>query len=225
MTGGAGARPVAVWDWPVRVTHWTLAVLFALQWWTAEKGLMDWHVRFGVLALGLVVFRLLWGVFGSSTARFAGFVRGPRAVLGYARGLLRSTEAPAMLGHNPMGALSIVAMLALLAAQVGFGLFAVDVDGINSGPWASRVSFEQGRWAARAHGWVFNGLLALTAVHVAAVVLHLAVRRENLVGPMLTGRRALSLDVAGMTKAAAWRLPACLALALLAMWLAWSPLA
>lgn len=221
--GAGGGPPVAVWDWPVRLVHWAIAVVFGLQWWTGETGRMDWHVRFGVLALGLVVFRLLWGVFGSSTARFAGFVRGPRAVWGYAGKLLKGVEAPAMLGHNPLGALSIVAMLGLLAAQVGLGIFAVDVDGINSGPLAARVSFEQGRWAAHAHELVFKLLLGLTAVHLAAVVFHLAVRREDLVGPMLTGRRSAPPGTAPMTPAAAWRAAACGLVAAAAMWLAWSP--
>lgn len=216
-------RPVAVWDWPVRITHWAIAVLFALQWWTGETGKMDWHVRFGVMALGLVVFRLLWGLFGSSTARFAGFVRGPRAVWGYAGKLLRGAEGPAMLGHNPLGAVSIVAMLGLLAAQVVLGLVSVDVDGINSGPWASKVSFEQGRWAANAHELVFKLLLALTAVHLAAVVFYLAVRRENLVGPMLSGRRRAPLGTSAMTMAAWWKAAACVAAAFVVMWVAWSP--
>lgn len=212
---------VAVWDWPVRITHWALVVLFALQWWSGKAGKLDLHTKFGMMFVGLLAFRILWGLFGSSTARFARFVGGPRAVWTYAAGLFKPAEGAAMIGHNPMGGWSIVAMLALLTLQVGFGLFAVDTDGLESGPLAYKVSFDQGRWAAHAHGLVFNLLLALTALHVAAAVFYLVQRRENLIGPMLTGRRRAPAGTAPMARVGWWRVLLALALAYAVMSLVW----
>ena len=216
-------RYVAIWDWPVRLVHWAIATLFAVQWWAAETGHFDWHVRFGIVFLGLIVFRLLWGVFGSSTARFVHFVRGPLAVGCYAARLLRREPSEVVIGHNALGGWSVIAMLALLLLQVALGLFAVDTDGLNSGPLAAKVSFEQGRWAAHMHGLVFDALLVLVALHVAAIAFYLVVRRDNLVGAMLTGRRMAPAAAAPMSRAAGWRLLACVAAAVAAMWLAWSP--
>ena len=133
--------------------------------------------------IGVLVFRLAWGVFGAETARFAQFVRGPGAIADYLRG-----RAPPRLGHNPIGALSVVAMLALILVQAGLGLFAVDIDGIESGPLSDRVSFDLGRTLAQLHDLTFNILLGLIALHLAAIAWY-ALRRQNLIAPMLTGHR------------------------------------
>ena len=219
--GAEAGSTVAVWDWPVRITHGLLIVLFGLQWWSGQTGKLDLHTKFGMMFVGVLAFRILWGLFGSSTARFAGFVRGPRAVWTYATGLSKPAEGAAMIGHNPMGGWSIVAMLALLTAQVGFGLFAVDTDGLESGPLAYKLSFDQGRWAAHAHGFVFNLLLALTALHVAAAAFYLVQRRENLVGPMITGRRRAPVGTAPLRRVGWWRVLRALVLAYAVMSLGW----
>ena len=135
--------------------------------------------------LALVIFRVYWGIAGSSTARFREFVRGPRATASYLKG--NWTAAP---GHNPLGALSVVALLALLAAQVALGLFAVDVDGIESGPLSTYVSFEAGRTAAGWHESVFDVLTAFIALHVVAVGYYVVVRKQALVAAMVHGKRA-----------------------------------
>src|SRR5690242_6646079 len=139
VTENARVR-VRVWDGPTRIAHWFMALLFGLSWWTAETGHLEWHRWSGYGLLGLLVFRILWGFFGSSTARFAQFLRGPREIVAYVRG--RWSLAP---GHNPLGALSVLTLLLLLLAQVTLGLFAVDIDGIESGPLSSHVSFGTGR--------------------------------------------------------------------------------
>ena len=143
---------------------------------------MDWHRTSGYLVIGLLLFRLTWGVVGSSTARFAGFVRGPRTAFAYARG-----QGERVLGHNPMGGWSVVALLALLVGQVGLGLFAVDTDGLESGPLSHWVSFDTGRTAAEIHETLFNVLAGFIGLHVAAVLFYLFVRRDNLIAAMLTG--------------------------------------
>jgi len=154
-------------------------------WWTGEEHLHDWHFLLGEIALGLILFRLLWGLFGSSTARFAGFVRGPGAILAYLRG-----RRPAGVGHNPLGALSVLALLLLLSTVAGLGLFATDEDGLDPAPLAHFVSYDSARILAERHEQVFWILVGLIGLHVAAILYYLLVRRDDLVTPMITGRRA-----------------------------------
>ncbi len=182
---------VRVWDAPTRWVHGLIILLIGLAWWTESHDLMDWHIKIGCALLGVIVFRLAWGVFGGANARFKNFVRGPRTVLNYAAKLARSDPSESGLGHNPMGSWSVVALLGVMAAEVGFGLFCVDVDGLESGPLADRVSFHVGRAAAHWHTLLFNVLLALIALHLCAIAFYAVVRRENLIGPMLTGRKRL----------------------------------
>jgi cytochrome b len=207
-----------VWDIPTRAIHWTMAALIPALWWTAEEGLMDWHRRAGSLMLGLLVFRVLWGLLGSSTARFAGFIRGPATVWRYAQGLLGRSGGEAFHGHNPMGGWSVAAMLALLVAQVTLGLFAVDVDGLEGGPLSIHVSFDAGRTAAALHETVFNLLLILIALHVVAVLGYLLLKRENLVGAMIHGRRPGRSEDASMRPAPYWRSAVVAAIAAGAAW-------
>lgn len=174
---------IRVWDLPTRLFHWLLVALFAFSWWSAENREMEWHLLSGTVLLGLLAFRLLWGLFGGSTARFGSFVKSPLGVARYLRG--RATALP---GHNPLGGYSVVAMLALLVVQVATGLFATDVDGLDSGPLSFLVSFEQGRSAAGWHELAFNLSLVMIAIHVAAIAYYLVARRRNLVTPMITGR-------------------------------------
>ena|SRR5690349_10868788 len=180
-----GAARVRVWDIPTRLTHWLIVVLVALSWWTAETGRLEWHRWSGYVLLGLLIFRVYWGFVGSSTARFASFVRGPRAILGYLKGGVASA-----VGHNPLGALSVVALLLLLVAQIALGLFAVDIDGIESGPLSLYVSFEAGRVASHWHCDLFNVLLGLIALHLVAVAWYVFFRKQPLVAAMVRGDRA-----------------------------------
>ncbi|MAW80870.1 MAG: Ni/Fe-hydrogenase 1 b-type cytochrome subunit [Parvularcula sp.] len=189
--GPAGPSSQAViWDGAIRLFHWSTVALVALAWWSAENGHMDWHRRFGLTMLGLVTFRLYWGVAGTQTARFSSFVKGPNAIAAYIRKLKRPySPAP---GHNPLGALSVLALIAALVLQVTAGLFAVDVDGLESGPLSHLVSFDQGRAAAEFHETVFNILIALIVLHVAALIFYRVRLQTNLVTAMITGRRANS---------------------------------
>lgn len=177
---------VKVWDVPTRLFHWAIVFFFVLSWRSAESGAMDWHYLSGLIALGLVLFRLIWGVIGSSTARFTHFVRPPGAALAYLRG---PADAPVKtVGHNPVGGYSVVAMLLALSVQVGTGLFAVDVDGLESGPLSYLVSFDQGRVAAGIHEVSFNLLLGLIALHLLAIAYYRIRRSRKLIVPMITGR-------------------------------------
>jgi cytochrome b len=220
-TRGDGIASIKLWDLPIRVVHWSFVVLLPGLWWTAKKGDIDTHVKLGIAMLILVVFRILWGLVGSSTARFASFVRGPLTVARYLRGLFGKEGEP-IVGHNPLGALSVVALLLLLAAQVGFGLVAQDTDGLYSGPLNSLVSYDTAEAARGWHELGFNVILGVVAIHVLAIVFYLAVKRDNLVTPMITGRKRYASAVAAPATAPLWRLALCLALAFGAGWWVWS---
>lgn len=191
--GADRAVRARLWDAPTRLVHWALVGLIAFAWWSAETGKMDWHRWSGYAVLHLLVFRLIWGVWGSANARFASFVKGPAATLAYLRTLPSRAKAD-MPGHNPAGAWSVLTILAVLIAQVATGLYAVDVDGIESGPLSDRVSFDLGRRMAHWHHWSFWALEALVLLHLAAIAFYLVWKRANLVRAMVTGRQEFSSD-------------------------------
>jgi cytochrome b len=204
-----------VWDLPTRLFHWTLVVLVAFSWWSAENGAMDWHKRSGICVLILLVFRLVWGVVGGSTARFSNFVRPPAAVLAHLRRPHASAPAP---GHNPLGAYSVLAMLLALCVQVATGLVAVDVDGEESGPLEHLVSFDQGRLAAEVHEVSFTIIQVLVVLHVLAIGYY-RLRGRRLIAPMVTGRDPqLGPAGGGLVAAAPARAVAALVAALLLGW-------
>jgi cytochrome b len=186
------ARSALVWDLPVRLFHWGLAALIVTSLVSVEIGgnAMQIHQLSGVSVLALVLFRVLWGLFGSTRARFADFVRGPRAVLGYAAALLRG-RAPFSAGHNPLGGWMVLALLASLLTQAGTGLFAND-DVMIEGPLVKYISKDTSDWLTGIHHLNAAVLLVLIGVHVAAALFYLVVKRENLILPMLTGRKPLA---------------------------------
>ena len=175
-----------VWDLPVRVAHWALVAGVAGAWATHYAGAawFAWHRRCGYLVLVLALFRILWGFVGTRHARFANFVRGPRRVLGY----LRAQGTTVSVGHNPLGALSVVALLALLAAQGLTGLFAND-EIASAGPLFGWISQVQSNRVAAVHHANAIGLAILIGLHVAAVLWYGFAWRRPLVKAMVTGRR------------------------------------
>ena len=187
-SAGGTPQPVLVWDLPVRVFHWLLAASFLGAFVTAESE--RWrllHVTLGYTVGGLVVFRLLWGLIGTRHARFADFVRGPRAVVRYLRSLL-SGRAEHHVGHNPAGALAIVGLLAASVLSVASG-------------WAI-FNDVGGEWLEDLHEVAANAMLALVAVHVLGVIVSSRLHHENLVRSMVTGRKlGLPADSIGQ----AWR--------------------
>jgi cytochrome b len=178
------AARVRIWDVPTRLVHWLLVALIPTSWWTAESGNLEFHRYSGYLLLGLLLFRIYWGFAGSSSARFTHFVKGPRAVLSYFR-----IGSAATAGHNPLGALSVLALLSLLLTQITLGLFAVDVDGLESGPLSHYVSFEAGRACAQWHETVFDVLVWAIVLHIAAVLFYVIFKKQNLIGAMMHGHR------------------------------------
>ena len=187
-TGSASAATrLRVWDLPTRLFHWLLAASVSAAVVTGKVGgnLMEWHGRIGLLIFGLLTFRVVWGFIGSPTARFASFVRGPAAIRAYLRGEWHG------VGHNPLGALSVLALLALTLAQVGSGLFSND-DIAFEGPLAGLVSKDWSNRASGVHDWLLYGLLGLIGLHVAAIAYYVRVRKDNLLRPMVTGWREIA---------------------------------
>lgn len=197
---------VRIWDLPTRLFHWTLVALIAFSWWSAEEEHLDWHFWSGLAVLSLLVFRLLWGLFGSSTARFANFVRGPRQVVAY----LKNMKGWRAIGHSPLGALSVLAMLGAIAVQVCLGLFAVDKDGLFEGPLAYLVSLETSEEIADLHEDWFDVLLVLIGLHIAALLFYRLVLGKKLIGPMVTGQGDTEASVEPMRRGRWWVALLCL---------------
>jgi cytochrome b len=180
---------------PTRLFHWTLLILVLSAWISYEFAerigdeSLVWHRANGLAILILIVWRLIWGVLGSSTARFANFIRAPRTTASYAKGLLTG-GAPRYLGHNPLGAIMVLALLAVLAAMAGFGLFATDDNDLVGGPLYRLVGEAGNLRATRLHGFLFNFvLLPLVALHVVANILYTVAKKEPLIQAMITGRK------------------------------------
>jgi cytochrome b len=187
LTSSPGTPPlgmtrVRLWDRPIRFFHWTLALLVLAAFVTANVGgpWMVWHGRAGLAIVGLLVFRVVWGIAGSHHARFASFVPTPGRVRAYLGGRWQG------LGHNPLGALSVFGLLGLLAVQTGTGLLAND-DIDFEGPLSSLVEKARSDSLTGLHHQLSNVLLALIALHIVAVVFYLVFKKKNLVKPMLTG--------------------------------------
>ncbi len=178
------AGRVRVWDLPTRLCHWALALCVAGAFVTQWVEAMAWHGRFGLAILGLVVFRILWGFFGSTYARFANFVRGPGAIRAY----LAAAKSGVWqgFGHNPLGALSVLALLAILATMAGTGIFAND-DVSFTGPLFDLVGKTLSDRLTHVHELGEKLLLALVGLHIAAIAFHVRVKKNNLVKPMVTG--------------------------------------
>lgn len=173
-----------VWDLPTRVFHWALVFCVVASFVTAKIGgnAMIWHGRIGVAVVGLLVFRLVWGFAGSTYARFTQFVRGPSAIRAYLRGQWQGE------GHNPLGALSVLAMLATLMLLVATGLFAND-DIAFEGPLYALVGKELSDRVVGIHRLVEPAIILLVLAHLAAIFYYVRIRKETLVRPMITGEK------------------------------------
>lgn len=204
------ALAVPVWDLPIRLFHWVLVGLIGFSWWSAENDRIEWHIWSGLAVLSLLIFRLLWGLVGSSTARFGSFIHGPSAIRSY----LRNPRGWRELGHTPLGGLSVVALLGLLFVQVSLGLLLADEDGTIAAPLNRFVSFEVAEQSHDLHELLFNILLGLIGLHVAAIVFYRLVLGKKLVGAMITGRTAGTGDVAPMRPGKWWVALLCLIVAI-----------
>ena len=180
---------VLAWDAPTRVFKWLLVLLVVDGWLSNKFGpdIPAWHKWNGYAVLVLIVFRLLWGFVGGSTARFSAFVTGPATAIAYIRAQLVGRPLR-YLGHNPLGGWMIVALLAVVAAQCLTGLYAADEDRlIIEGPLAKTVADATVDFAARWHHRIFDAIEILAVLHIAANVFYTFVKRDPLIPAMVTG--------------------------------------
>lgn len=205
---------IKVWDIPTRLFHWllALAVTGALITVNLGEAWMHWHQRFGLAVIGLLGFRLVWGICGPSEARFIRFIATPQRLAAQWRGDWHG------VGHTPLGSLSVLAMLALFTFQSVTGLFATD-DVAVSGPWANAVSSQLSRLSSRWHRLTEELLWVLIGVHLLAIAWH-QLRGKRLVRAMLHGRKMASDPAAQPRPARRGALVVAVAVAVLAVWLA-----
>ncbi|MGH7043458.1 MAG: cytochrome b/b6 domain-containing protein [Acetobacteraceae bacterium] len=183
------ARPVLVWDLPVRLTHWAAAVLVLVLWLSERWNWMGWHVLAGEALLALVIFRLLWGLAGSETARFARFLAAPGAAVRHLRGLF--VRAPDHeVGHNPAGGWMVVVLLGLLAGECLSGVF-VNNDVADQGPFTDSMPAWLANLVTDLHTILFQVIVGAVVLHVAAIGVYALAKGQNLVRPMVTGRKLL----------------------------------
>ncbi len=176
---------VRVWDVPTRVFHWSVAILVATSWYTADRGHLQLHLWSGLTLLTMLLFRVVWGIVGTTTARFSNFVHRPGHVFAYLKALVNQ-ERQLHAGHNPAGGLMVVAMMMILFVQVGTGLFSNG--GVSfQGPLALQISSDTSDQLTIVHGWVFNCILFFIWMHLVAIFFYLCVKGENLIRPIVTG--------------------------------------
>jgi cytochrome b len=193
--GRASVRDVTVWDPWIRLVHWAIVVLIPVSYASIQAGNMRVHYWSGYAVLALVLFRVAWGVVGSDTARFSRFLRSPLAALRHLRHLPRRDGPDREVGHNAAGGWMVLVLLALLLAQPLTGLFADSGYG-DHGPLAKKVSAAASDRLTGLHHRIFWWIVAAAALHVLAVIAYAAVKRHDLVRPMVTGRKRLPAEVA-----------------------------
>lgn len=205
---------VRVWDLPIRLFHWSLAALIAASVITAQIGgnAMEWHFRSGYAVLTLVAFRLIWGTVGTHYARFSTFIYRPSTVVEYVR-LGRDALQKKYLGHNPLGSLSVFALLGVVLAQAATGLYSND-DIANDGPLVKFISKDLSDRITWIHKEVSGNLIyLLVAMHLIAIAFYYFRKKQNLIKPMITGDDVIDFDAPSANDSWAMRV---LALAILA---------
>ncbi len=190
----ASTHRIRLWDLPTRLFHWLLVILIVAAIATGKIGgnAMVWHGRIGLAILGLLAFRLAWGLVGSTYARFSSFLPTPSSITAYLRGQWRG------LGHNPLGALSVLGLLAMIAVQLGTGLVSND-DIAFRGPLFSLVNKDFSDTLTSLHRQAINGLIALIVLHLCAIAFYAHVKKDNLIKPMITGWKEIEPGQASRT--------------------------
>ncbi len=210
---------VQIWDWPLRLFHWLLVLAVVGSYATGKLGglLTEWHSRLGGLVLGLLVFRFIWGVIGTTHARFLNFLPTFSRLAAYFKGDWQG------VAHNPLGALAIIAKLTVLILLVATGLFANDDIGFE-GPLSHLVDKGLSDRLSGWHIWMVNLLVGLVVLHVSAIIFYQLVKKNNLVLPMLTGKKQLpgTLAASSIGSFSSLRFVVALLVAIFVVWGVWS---
>ncbi len=193
LESNTATRRLFVWELPVRLFHWALVLLMILLYLSIEvMDNMDRHAQLGYAMLALVLFRIIWGFVGGTYARFGDFLHRPGKVIRYAR-TLPEAKPDTIAGHNPLGGWMVLVLLLGFLTQAVMGLFSND-DILFDGPLSDLVSKEVSDTLTGLHAQLFNVLLVLVVLHIAAVVYHKVRKRENLTPAMITGYKALPAE-------------------------------
>jgi cytochrome b len=208
--------PMRVWDLPVRLIHWLIVLFMAGSYITYTLHRTQLHVWIGEATLALLLYRIVWGFVGSDTARFASFLRSPLTGLRHLAAF-NKVEPDNQVGHNEAGGWMVVILLALIAAQVGTGLFIRNRRSGIGGPLFHDIDPATAHTLAQLHGLLFNVLLGAAILHVVAVAAYFLVKKQNLIRPMITGKKRLPAATRAPRMAGAARALAVLALVGLAM--------
>ncbi|MET1025635.1 MAG: cytochrome b/b6 domain-containing protein [Dongiaceae bacterium] len=187
-------KAVPLWDLPTRLFHWALVICLLTSWYFGENGPLRFHYISGLVIIGLLVFRILWGLFGSPSARFIHFVRHPRDAIAYMRAI-RARKPSYTFGHNAAGGLMVVALILIVALQASTGLFTSDFDNFD-GPLYNHVPGKVGDFLSSYHHFNFYAILVLAGLHILAILFYRFWKRENLVRAMITGKAVLPESVA-----------------------------
>ncbi|MBP3128018.1 cytochrome b/b6 domain-containing protein [Thalassospira sp. ER-Se-21-Dark] len=198
-TPSADEKKVKLWDFPVRLFHWALVVAIVTAWWSNRQVMIDIHALAGYSVLALVIFRIIWGFVGSSNARFADFLTGPRHVIGYLGKLPKgSTSELTYTGHNPAGGWMVLVMILLVGVQAVSGLFASeDTFLFFDGPLVAYVSSDFASTMNWIHHTNINLIYGAVGLHVFAALFYLVVKRENLIRAIVIGTRRVPAELAG----------------------------
>lgn len=191
-------KKVKLWDFPVRLFHWALVAAIATSWWTNRQVMIDIHAIAGYTVLALVLFRIVWGFVGSSNARFTSFLTGPGKVVGYVLKIPKGSMSDlTYAGHNPAGGWMVAVLILLVGVQAVSGLFASeDTFLFFDGPLVAYASADVARVMNWIHHTNINLIYAAVGLHVFAALFYLVIKRENLIGAMVTGVRKVPADLA-----------------------------
>lgn len=177
-----------IWDVPTRLFHWGIVITLCYSWYSMDiLGNLDHHFISGYVALGLIVFRIIWGFIGSRYARFGSFMYKPSETAGYAKTFFKR-EKGKYAGHNPMGGLSVFALLIVILVQVGTGLFADD-EYYYFAPLNQFITSSMAGTITGIHGLTAKFILGLAIMHIVAIFFYRWYKKEKLIVPMITGKK------------------------------------
>ncbi len=184
------SKQFLIWDLPLRIFHWLFALTILASWYTSDQDreLIELHLQLGYFALGLIVFRLLWGIVGSKHSRFLSFMPTPKRVIDYIRNVVSNCDT-STVGHNPLGGLMVILMITLVSLQAISGLFIND-DVFSAGPYYDSVSKEIEQVMVFLHHHIFDYMIGAIALHLLAIFYYVRIKKQNLILPMITGKKS-----------------------------------
>jgi len=184
------SKHVLIWDLPLRIFHWLFACTVIASWYTSDQDndLIELHMQLGYFALGLLIFRVLWGFVGTKHSLFSSFIPTPKRLVSYIKNMSNS-RIESSVGHNPLGSLMVILMILLISLQAISGLFIND-DVFSSGPYYESVSKDIEKIMVFLHHNVFDFMIGAIILHLVAIGYYVRIKKQSLILPMITGKKA-----------------------------------